>query len=288
MEKQIERQCRANAVFTDEAYLKTRYICREDGTYTIRVGRGERRDVLACKELYGKAVKTALELDCTACAFDLSPASELGQNGLFAAAEGVCGGAYRKKFALSGRWEPELACSFPGADAEGEQVQKAWQLARSIMETRDLVNCPANLLRPEMLAQKLKDMADGLPIEADLYDRQALERLGLRGLLTVGDSSAYAPAMVVLRYTGAPDCGRRSGGCRSAAGAGGERRAGQCHGRRAGLREPDLRFEHGSGRCHHQLFRQNDRDSEFGRGGAADPRRRPCVGRRAGGLHASC
>ena len=26
MEKQIERQCRANAVFTDEAYLKTRYI----------------------------------------------------------------------------------------------------------------------------------------------------------------------------------------------------------------------------------------------------------------------
>ena len=86
MEKQIERQCRANAVFTDEAYLKTRYICREDGTYTIRVGRGERRDVLACKELYGKAVKTALELDCTACAFDLGPASELGQNGLFAAA----------------------------------------------------------------------------------------------------------------------------------------------------------------------------------------------------------
>ena len=199
MEKQTERQCRANAVFTDEAYLKTRYICREDGTYTIRVGRGERRDVLACKELYGKAVKTALELDCTACAFDLGPASELGQNGLFAAAEGVCGGAYRKKFALSGRWEPELACSFPGADAEGEQVQKAWQLARSIMETRDLVNCPANLLRPEMLAQKLKDMADGLPIEAELYDRQALERLGLRGLLTVGDSSAYAPAMVVLR-----------------------------------------------------------------------------------------
>ena len=34
MEKQIERQCRANAVFTDEAYLKTRYLPREDGGYT--------------------------------------------------------------------------------------------------------------------------------------------------------------------------------------------------------------------------------------------------------------
>ena len=204
----MEKQLQANVVFTDDAYLKTRYLPREGG-YTIRVGRGERRDILACKELYGKAVKTALELECTACAFELAPASELGQNGLFAAVEGVCGGAYQKKFALSGRWEPELACSFPGADAE--QLKQAWELARSIMETRSLVNCPSNLLWPEAFAQRLKEMADGLPIEAELYDRPALERLGLRALLTVGDSSAHAPVMAVLRYTGAPESRRRLG-----------------------------------------------------------------------------
>ena len=204
----MEKQLQANVVFTDDAYLKTRYLPREGG-YTIRVGRGERRDILACKELYGKAVKTALELECTACAFELAPASELGQNGLFAAVEGVCGGAYQKKFVLSGRWEPELTCSFPGADAE--QLQQAWELARSIMETRSLVNCPSNLLWPEAFAQRLKEMADGLPIEAELYDRPALERLGLRALLTVGDSSAHAPVMAVLRYTGAPESRRRLG-----------------------------------------------------------------------------
>ena len=205
----MEKQVQANVVFTDDAYLKTRYLPDEAGGYTIRVGRGGRRDVLACKELYGKAVKTALELDCTACAFALDPAAELGQEGLFAAVEGVCGGAYRKKFALSGRWEPELACSFPGADAE--TLKQAWELARSVMETRDLVNCPANLLPPEAFAQRLAEMAQGLPIEAELYDRQALERLGLRALLTVGDSSAHAPRMAVLRYTGAPECDRRLG-----------------------------------------------------------------------------
>ena len=205
----MEKQVQANVVFTDDAYLKTRYLPDETGGYTIRVGRGGRRDVLACKELYGKAVKTALELDCTACAFALDPAAELGQEGLFAAVEGVCGGAYQKKFALSGRWEPELACSFPGADAEA--LKQAWELARSVMETRDLVNCPANLLPPETFAQRLAEMAQGLPIEAELYDRQALERLGLRALLTVGDSSAHAPRMAVLRYTGAPECDRRLG-----------------------------------------------------------------------------
>ena len=205
----MEKQVQANVVFTDDAYLKTRYLPDETGGYTIRVGRGGRRDVLACKELYGKAIKTALELDCTACAFALDPAAELGQEGLFAAVEGVCGGAYQKKFALSGRWEPELACSFPGADAEA--LKQAWELARSVMETRDLVNCPANLLPPETFAQRLAEMAQGLPIEAELYDRQALERLGLRALLTVGDSSAHAPRMAVLRYTGAPECDRRLG-----------------------------------------------------------------------------
>ena len=205
----MEKQGQANVVFTDDAYLKTRYLPREDGGYTIRVGRGERRDILACKELYGKAVKTALELECTACAFDMGAAAALGQEGLFAALEGVYGGAYQKKFALSGRWEPELACSFPGADET--QLKNARELARSIMQTRGLVNCPANLLWPEAFARRLEEMAAELPVEAEIYDRQALERLGLRGLLTVGDSSAHAPVMAVLRYTGAPERSRRLG-----------------------------------------------------------------------------
>ena len=205
----METQVQANVVFTDDAYLKTRYFPRVDGGYIIRVGRGGQRDILSCKELYGKAVKTALELECTACAFDPGPVAELGQNGLFAALEGVYGGAYQKKFALSGRWEPELACSFPGADET--QLNKARELARSILQTRNLVNRPSNLLRPEALAQQLQEMAAGLPVEAEIYDRPALEQLGLRALLTVGDSSAHAPRMAVLRYTGAPENSRRLG-----------------------------------------------------------------------------
>ena len=160
----METQVQANVVFTDDAYLKTRYFPRADGGYTIRVGRGGRRDILSCKELYGKAVKTALELECTACAFDPGPVAELGQNGLFAALEGVYGGAYQKKFALSGSWVPELTCSFPGP-AEA-QMKKERELARSIMETRGLANCPSNLLRPEAFAQRPTKTEEGLPSEA--------------------------------------------------------------------------------------------------------------------------
>ena len=314
----METQVQANVVFTDDAYLKTRYFPRADGGYTIRVGRGGRRDILSCKELYGKAVKTALELECTACAFDPGPMAELGQNGLFAALEGVYGGAYQKKFALSGRWEPELACSFPGADET--QLNKARELARSILQTRNLVNRPSNLLRPEALAQQLQEMAAGLPVEAEIYDRSALEQLGLRALLTVGDSSAHAPRMAVLRYTGAPENSRRLGlvgkgrdgrlrrlqpetgrvhgrdqgryggrrrGRRRGARAGGERCGRQRDGGRPDLRKPHFRREHAARRRHHQLLRPDDRDPERRCRGAADPGRCPRVGRGEGGLHAS-
>ncbi len=242
-----EQLLSATVEFVDGAYLKTRYVMQEDGNYIIRVGRGERRDVLGCKELYGKAVKAALELECTACTFDLRPALELGADGLFAAAEGVCGGAYRKKFALDDRCAPELVCSFPGlrtapdfdateAGAHGapdfnssdaamsaeaaqavspesaaQVMRRAWALALCIMEARNLVNCPANLLRPEELARRLTAMAEGLPVEAEVYDAAALERLGLNGLLTVGASSRFPPALVVLRYTGAPERAERLG-----------------------------------------------------------------------------
>ena len=43
--------------------------------------------------------------------FDLSAAAELGRDGLLAAAEGICGGAYQRKYTLSDRWEPEFACT---------------------------------------------------------------------------------------------------------------------------------------------------------------------------------
>ena len=87
----------------------------------------------------------------------------------------------------------------------------AQELARSIMETRNLVNRPSNLLRPMQLARELAEAMRDLPVEAEVLDREALVQKGLNGLLTVGDSSANPPAMLLLRYTGAPESVLRLG-----------------------------------------------------------------------------
>ena len=101
-------------------YLKLHDRILPDGSEQITVGRGGSWSVLACKEVYGKASKAVQASGAKSAVFDLSAAAELGRDGLLAAAEGICGGAYQMKYTLSDHWEPEFACY---ASGEGWQEQ---------------------------------------------------------------------------------------------------------------------------------------------------------------------
>ena len=192
-------------------YLKLHDRILPDGSEQITVGRGGSWSVLACKEVYGKASKAVQASGAKSAVFDLSAAAELGRDGLLAAAEGICGGAYQMKYTLSDQWEPEFACYASGEGWQEQDLQLGWTLAESILRTRSLVNRPANLLTPERLATALTEQCAGLPVETQCYDRGTLHELGLEAFLAVGDSSGHPPVLAVLRYTGAPDSAERLG-----------------------------------------------------------------------------
>lgn len=192
-------------------YLKLHDRILPDGSEQITVGRGGSWSVLACKEVYGKASKAVQASGAKSAVFDLSAAAELGRDGLLAAAEGICGGAYQMKYTLSDQWEPEFACYASGEGWQEQDLQLGWTLAESILRTRSLVNRPANLLTPERLAAALTEQCAGLPVETQCYDRGTLHELGLEAFLAVGDSSGHSPVLAVLRYTGAPDSAERLG-----------------------------------------------------------------------------
>ena len=192
-------------------YLLTRYHLTDGEATRITVGRGSEWTVLACKEVYGKAVKMAVELKYSSCLFDLTPAAELGFAGLCAAAEGICGGSYDKKFSLNDQIETDMEIYVGGTGWNENDLHVAWELARSIMMVRNFVNCPSNLLHPMTFAEKLTGMGRDLPIETRIYTREELAQKGMDALLYVGDSSANPPALAVLRYNGAPDSSERLG-----------------------------------------------------------------------------
>lgn len=191
-------------------HLRTRYYLDRDPV-EITVEMGEDWSPLACKDVYGKAVKAVLELEKKSCTFDLTAAAELGEAGVFAAVEGVYGGAYRQKFTLTGVCEPEIVCYASGEGWTDETLDKAVVLAEEILQVRNLVNRPANLLTPRLFAKAMTEMAEGLPVRVQVFDKAALEAHGLNALLAVGSGSGNDPCLTVLRYTGAPETEERLG-----------------------------------------------------------------------------
>lgn len=211
MNRYTNQSVEARVLPVEGEYLLTRYYLRENLPTEITVGMGENWNPLACKEVYGKAVKCALELKYESCVFDLSPAAKLGREGVFAAVEGIYGGAYKQKFTLEDKCEPQISVYADGEGWSDGELSAAVSLAKRIMQVRNLVNRPANLLTPALFAKAVTAMADGLPVETAVLSRDELAEKGLNAMLSVGDSSGNAPCLIVLRYNGAPESGERLG-----------------------------------------------------------------------------
>ncbi|MCA2011045.1 leucyl aminopeptidase [Cereibacter sphaeroides] len=75
-------------------------------------------------------------------------------------------------------------------------------LAEAVHFTRDLVNDPANILTTTEFADRLEAMRE-LGLEVEVLDEPALEKLGMRALLGVGQGSESPSKVVVMQWKGA-------------------------------------------------------------------------------------
>jgi leucyl aminopeptidase len=73
-------------------------------------------------------------------------------------------------------------------------------LAEAQNFTRDLVNEPANLLTPLLMAEAARKMAAEYQLDCEVLDREQMAKLGMGALLGVAQGSAEPPALIVVRY----------------------------------------------------------------------------------------
>ncbi len=71
-----------------------------------------------------------------------------------------------------------------------------------VLEARELVSEPANVLYPESFAQACKRL-ERFGVAVEILDRERLEALGMRALLAVAQGSVRPPFVVVMRWRGA-------------------------------------------------------------------------------------
>ncbi len=92
-----------------------------------------------------------------------------------------------------------VMCSKPD-DAE-RATAPLLAVAEGTFMTRDLVNEPANVLTTQDFADRLVDM-QSLGLKVEVLDEDALEKLGMRTLLCVGQGSDSPSKVVVMQWMG--------------------------------------------------------------------------------------
>jgi leucyl aminopeptidase len=90
------------------------------------------------------------------------------------------------------------------AAANGAEIEKSFERGKILAEsqnfTRELVNEPANLLTPMVLAEKARAMATESGLECEVLDQDRMMQLGMGSLLGVSQGSAEPPALIIVRY----------------------------------------------------------------------------------------
>ncbi|MCC5989138.1 MAG: leucyl aminopeptidase [Pararhodobacter sp.] len=89
-------------------------------------------------------------------------------------------------------------------DATREACAPVLAVAEAVHFARDLVNEPANILTTTEFASRLEALRK-TGLEVEVLDEAAMERLGMRALLAVGQGSESPSQLVVMRWHGGGD-----------------------------------------------------------------------------------
>jgi len=96
----------------------------------------------------------------------------------------------------------DLSVMTAAVGAAQRAFQPLAETADAVFVTRDLVSEPANVIYPETLAAKAKQLAE-LGVKVEILDENKIRDLGMNALLAVGQGSVQPPRVVLMEWQGA-------------------------------------------------------------------------------------
>ncbi|HEY7990317.1 MAG TPA: leucyl aminopeptidase [Stellaceae bacterium] len=102
--------------------------------------------------------------------------------------------------------KPSLATLTVAVNKPGDAKKRFADLdkiADAVFFTRDIVSEPANIIYPETLAERARELEE-LGVEVEILKPKDMKKLGMGALLGVGQGSEHAPRLLVMQWKGAP------------------------------------------------------------------------------------
>ena len=84
-------------------------------------------------------------------------------------------------------------------DAEARKARYAW-VSENVNQCRDLINEPGAAVYPEIIAERAREIAKEVDLQAEVLDAAGLKARGYEGCLRVGAGSSHPPFLAILRH----------------------------------------------------------------------------------------
>ena len=185
-------------------------------TRTLRVNLGRRCDVnaLVIKRGIATAVNEARRLGSTSIlvvAFEV--AQMLGGRGLFpmivgaklALYEPPCFKHEKDSDIRDGAGALSIYIGSEQFPGEFTDLKEANILSDNILFARKMVDTPANMLTPRIMAECVAEYCDKHGVHCEIFDESFIMRQKMGAFWAVGGSSGNMPRLIVLRHMGNPD-----------------------------------------------------------------------------------
>jgi len=77
---------------------------------------------------------------------------------------------------------------------------EARAIADGVRTVRDMGNAPGNVMTPVRVAERAEEVAKSIGVKCTVYDKRAIEKMKMGGLLAVNSGSDLEPRFVVMEY----------------------------------------------------------------------------------------
>lgn len=100
--------------------------------------------------------------------------------------------------------EGEFVFRTPEGAGSAAEYQSRWApVVQGVTFARDLISEPGNVIYPESFVERVREAFDGVAnIRIDVLDVAAMDKLGMGGILAVGQGSNRPPRLLIVRYNG--------------------------------------------------------------------------------------
>jgi leucyl aminopeptidase len=170
----------------------------------IFVGLGKKKELNqdGVRLCAGKGIKEAKKLGAKKVVCEALGIEKLSGEAVKATAEGLLLGGY--SFSRYKSEEEKKRAVEKVVLVAPKEFKKEFELGRLLAEAanyaRELVNEPGNVITPQVLAEKAKELAESYGFECKVFDEKKLEKANMAGILAVGKGSKNPPRFVHLSY----------------------------------------------------------------------------------------